>query len=125
MIGVSRSGWRAPFWNSIGPPITTNLAAASRPALKSASKKSARPAFGMATGASCSFAPRGLGDQHEEDASDLHEFGPPAAQQDAKEKSEGEAGGVTHAARRYRAAADRFGDDAAQLGANGTAESLA
>jgi putative transposase len=31
---------------------------------------------------------RGLGDQQEEDPSDLHEFGPATAQQDAEEKSE-------------------------------------
>jgi len=49
-------------------------------------KRSARRASGMAP---CSSAPRGLGDQHEEDASGLYEFGPATAQQDAKEKSEG------------------------------------
>ncbi len=39
----------------------------------------------------CSFAPRGMGDQFEEDPSHLQRIGPAAAQQDAEEESEGEA----------------------------------
>src|SRR5258707_7591221 len=91
MNEACRSGGRAASWNSIVRPTITNPVVASRPALKPASRRFARRASATVPAGPCPPASRRLGDQLEENASDLQRVGPAAAQQDAEAKSEGEA----------------------------------